>query len=174
MRVLVRAFPNADPCARVGRFPVKRRTRSRVIPGIFILLIVVAAVWGSDRITLQGERTIYTVDCVQGAWEGNSCTGHLVAGPRYAFRALPRRHEVIYWIRDSETPTEKYTDCTVQNRDNWTCNVKVGQAPAATYEMRDGRPARGMHGLTVDFHDVSKWKWWVIKCGVRFFNTAYG
>jgi len=153
---------------------MKRKFRSRLIPAVFILLILVALVWGSDRITLQGERTIYTVECAQGVWDGTTCTGHLVAGPRYAFRALPRRHEVIYWIRDSQTPTEKYTDCTVKNRDNWSCNVEVGKSSSVAYEMVDGRPTRGMLGLTVQFHDVSKWKWWVIKCGARFFNHARG
>ena len=153
---------------------MKRKFRPRLVPAVFILLILVALVWGSDRITLQGERTIYTVECGQGAWDGTTCTGHLVAGPRYAFRALPRRHEVIYWIRDSQSPTEKYTDCTVKNRDNWSCNVEVGKSSSVAYEMVDGRPTRGMLGLTVQYHDVSKWKWWVIKCGARFFNHARG
>jgi hypothetical protein len=153
---------------------MKRRLRSRLIPGLFLLLVLVALVWGSDRITLQGERTIYTVDCAKGSWDGSRCTGYLVPGPRYAFRASPRRHEVIFWIRDSEKPSETLTDCTVKNRDNWSCNAQVGQSPAAAYEMRDGIPTHGLQGLTIQYHEVSKWKWWAIKYGAHMFNMARG
>ena len=151
---------------------MKRRMRKRIFPALSILVVLGVIIWGSDRITLQGERTIYTVDCADGAWEGNRCTGTLTAGPRYAFRASPRRHEVIYWIRDSTAPSGKYSDCTVKNRDNWSCNVQVDQPPAVAYEMRDGRPTRGGVGLSMSFHDVPKWKWWAISSGLGNFTAA--
>ncbi len=151
---------------------MKRRTLARIVPGLFLLLILVLLVWGSDRITLQGERTIYTVDCEAGVWDGNRCTGRLAAGPRYAFRASPRRHEVIYWIRDSTAPSGKFTDCSVTNRDNWSCNVGLGQSSSIAYEMHDGRPTRGTQGLAASFHDVSKWKWWAIRLGPDVFSVA--
>lgn len=151
---------------------MKRRRFAQTVTGLCMLLVVVALVWASDRITLQGERTIYTVDCAQGVWEGNRCTGRLVPGPRYAFRASARRQEVIYWIRGSEAPSGKYTDCSVKNRDNWSCKVKVDQPATVAYEMDDGRPTRGAPGLTVAFHDVPKWKWWAIRGGVGVFTVA--
>ena len=151
---------------------MKRRLRSRLLPGLFILFVVAALIWGSDRVTLQGERTIYTVDCAQGVWDGNRCTGRLMPGPRYAFRASKTRHEVVYWIRESDAPSGKYTDCTVTNRDNWTCNVQVGQPKSVAYEMRDGKPTRGGEGLTLTFHEIPKWKWWAIKFGLHVFSVA--
>jgi hypothetical protein len=151
---------------------MKRRMFNRIFPALFVVVVIATLIWGSDRITLQGERTIYTVDCAQGVWEGNRCTGALTAGPRYAFRASVRRHEVIYWIRDSTAPSGKYSDCTVKNRDNWSCNVEVGQPPAVAYEMHDGRPTRGSIGLSMTFHDVPKWKWWAISYGIGHFTEA--
>jgi hypothetical protein len=136
---------------------------------LYVLLVVVAItllVWGSDRITLQGERTIYTVKCEQGVWDGTRCTGRLVAGERFAFRASPRRNEVIYWIRNSNAPSGKYSDCAVKDRNNWSCNVQVGQLPSIAYELTDGRPTRSDGGLTLPFHDVPKWKWWLIDIGL--------
>ena len=43
---------------------------------------------------MQGERTIYTVECQAGSWNGDRCSGQLVAGPRYRYRALPPHSEV--------------------------------------------------------------------------------
>ena len=121
---------------------------------------------------MQGERTIYSVDCKSGQWQGLHCTGNLLPADRYAFRASKRRNEVIYWIRDSEKPSGKYTDCTVVDRDNWSCNVHLNQAPTIAYEMADGRPKRGAQGLALPFRDVPKWKWWLLRLGVDLFSNA--
>jgi hypothetical protein len=151
---------------------MKRRWFARALTTSVFVLVVAALVWSSDRITLQGERTIFAVECVQGVWQGNRCTGRLVPGPRYAFRASPRRQEVLYWIRGTEAASVKFTGCDVRNRDNWTCAVDPGQPPAVAYAMRDGRPIRKGEGLTVPFHDVPKWKWWAIRGGVNLFADA--
>ena len=140
--------------------------------GLLVLVVFGLLIWLSDRITLQGERTIYLVKCEQGAWKVTRCSGSLVPGERYAFRASPRRHEVIYWIRGSDLPSGKYTDCTVIDRDNWSCNVGTDQQPTIAYEMVNGRPTRGAQGLALPFHDVPKWKWWLMKVGIEFFSEA--
>ena len=46
----------------------------------FVILILVAlgfAAWASDFVTMQGERTVYTVDCSNGSWQGNHCAGSI-------------------------------------------------------------------------------------------------
>ena len=131
-------------------------------------------VWGSDRITLQGERTFYTVSCEPDVWEDTRCTGKLVPGERYAFRASASRHEVIYWIRGSTEPSGKYADCKVVDRDNWTCSIQVGQKASIAFEMKKGRPTRINDGKVIPFHDVQKWKWWLMKFGVGVFTEAAG
>jgi len=131
-------------------------------------------IWGSDRITLQGERTIYTVRCEPDVWDDKRCIGTLVAGDRYAFRSSALRNEVIYWIRGSTAASGKYSDCKVVDRDNWACRVPAGQAPSIAFEMKKGRPTRVNDGQVVPFRDVPKWKWWLLKLGVGRFTEASG
>lgn len=147
---------------------------NRSLLGIVVVLLFALLVWASDRITLQGERTIYTVNCEKGAWEGTHCNGVLVPGDRYAFRASVLRHEVIYWIRGSTGPSGTYSDCSVVDRDNWSCNVRLDQKAALAYEMKNGRPTRGGQGLALPFHDVPKWKWWMMRLGIHAFSEADG
>jgi len=140
--------------------------------GVVILLILAAVVWASDKITLQGERTIYSVKCEGGAWQGNRCTGKLVAGERYGFRVSLVRREVIYWVRGTSDPSGKFGNCDVIDRDNWSCKREPGQAPSITTEMKKGRPTRGADGGMIQFHDVPKWKWWIIDAGIPAFSEA--
>ena len=51
---------------------------------IWLFVIVLAALfsawlWSTEAITLQGERTVYTVDCQRGDWRGLHCTGQLLS-----------------------------------------------------------------------------------------------
>jgi len=140
--------------------------------GIALLVVVIVGLWATDRITLQGERTIFTVKCNGGAWQGRRCTGTMVPGEQYAFRASHTRNEVVYWVRWSNAPSGKFTDCMVKDRDNWTCNVQLDQNPALTFEMAKGKPTRGVQGIAMPFHNVSKWKWWALDMGIHAFSEA--
>jgi hypothetical protein len=128
--------------------------------------------WAGDQVTLQGERTIYTVTCAGGVWDGLRCTGRLVAGDRYRFRSSRARNEVIYWIAGSTAPSGKYTDCQVKDRDNWTCNASPGQPPSIAHELSHGKPTLRGAGLVVTFRAVSKWKWWALAWGIAAFGEA--
>ena len=141
--------------------------------GILILVALVGLpIWASDRITLQGERTIFTANCEGGKWEGNHCTGRLATGERYAFRASPLRNEVIHWIRGSASQSHKYGNCTVKDRDNWTCNVKPDEPRSITCIMAKGMPTGGCVGPDMPFHQIPKWKWWAMSIGMTFFTDA--
>ena len=146
----------------------------KVFLSVFVLLVVVGLVWASDQITLQGERTIYAVTCEHGTWMGNRCTGALAPGERHAFRASRTRQEVIYWIRGSEKPTEKHTDCQVANRDNWTCHAHADQMSLIVSELINGRPTPPVADSTtaVRLHAVTKWKWYALRIGLRVFTDA--
>jgi hypothetical protein len=135
-----------------------------------VLLAVTALVigaWASDKISYEGERTVYSVRCAQGVWEGRRCTGKLVAGDRYRFRASKSRQEVIYWIVGSSTPSGKYTDCKVVDRGNWKCAEAIGQVPTITHEMVSGYPTRVEGAATLPFHAVPKWQWWLLDLGLH-------
>ena len=47
---------------------------------IAVLAVLGFAAWASDFVTMQGERTVYTVDCVHGTWQADHCNGQLTAG----------------------------------------------------------------------------------------------
>jgi hypothetical protein len=145
----------------------------RALSIVLAVALVAALLWGSDRITLQGERTIYTVDCAGGTWTGRVCSGKLSPGKRYAFRASLARQEVVYWIRGSTAPSGKYPDCKVIDRDNWSCKSLGDGSPATiAYEMVRGHPTRAGREQMLPFHSVPKWKWWLMDAGVRMFTRA--
>jgi hypothetical protein len=147
-------------------------TATRIALALAVVALGSALLWTTDRITLQGERTIYAVDCADGAWSGSACTGRLVAGPRYAFRASAARREVLYWVRGSGAPSGKLTDCTVTDRDNWSCAAVDVKPATIAFEMVKGRPTRSGNALTLPFHSVPKWRWWLIKAGFGGFHEA--
>jgi hypothetical protein len=153
--------------------PMTRRRRTKLIV-VSALAVVVAfgSIWASDQITLQGERTIFTVTCQDGAWTGTKCSGRLAAGPRYAFRSSKLRQEVIYWVRGTTEPSNTYANCEVVDRDNWTCRAAADQKPTVAFEMKNGRLTRTKDGSAIPFHDVPKWKWWLIRSGLPVFSQA--
>ena len=138
--------------------------------GLAVILVGVI-IWAGDKITLKGERTIHTVQCVDGNWVGWRCTGVMVAGDRYRFRASRTRQEVIFWVVGSKQPSGKYTDCVVKDRDNWKCNASPGQPPAITHTLINGRPDDG-GTVPPSIHGVEKWKWWLLRGGIHAFANA--
>ena len=140
---------------------------------IAVLPIVIGAlIWASDKITLQGQRTIYSVQCRDGTWEGWRCTGTLVAGDRYRFLASRSRQEVIFWVVGSKEPSAKYKECVVKDRDNWKCDAKPEQPATVVDELVHGRPGSTGGAHTEPLRAVHKWKWWVLYGGVHAFRSA--
>jgi hypothetical protein len=60
----------------------------------------------------------------------------------------------------------------VTNRENWSCNVEIGQPPAIASAFSNGRPVARLAGLTAPFHAVAKWKWWALRLGIPGFGEA--
>jgi hypothetical protein len=142
------------------------------LAALFVVTILVVLIWASDKISYEGERTVYSVRCEHGAWEGWRCNGRLVAGERYRFRASKSRQEVLYWIVGSSAPSGKYTDCKVVDRGNWTCAEAIGEVPTITHEMVKGRPTRVESGTALPFHAVHKWQWWLLDVGIHPTSNA--
>ena len=140
-----------------------------------VAVIVVAlgvALWGSDKITYEGERTVYTVRCEKGNWEGLACKGRMVAGDRYRFRASVSKQEVLYWVVGSSQPSGKFNNCKVKDRGNWECEENVGQPVTITRAMANGRPKRDDGYHNIPFKAVPKWVWWVLDSGVHVYSKA--
>jgi hypothetical protein len=139
---------------------------------VALVVVLSVAVWASDRISYDGERTIYTVHCENGAWDGLRCNGKLTAAERYRFRASKSKQEVLYWIVGSPVPSGKYTNCAVKDRGNWSCKVGIDQPPTIAFAIIDDRPISTDTGPVLPFYAVRKWKWWLLRVGVRISNKA--
>jgi len=145
---------------------------AKLVVAALLVVAFASFLWASDRITVQGERTVYTVECVGGEWQGLHCTGKLAAGDRHTFKASRTRQEVLFWIVGSAVPSGRYSDCLVKDRGNWTCNVRIDEPRTVTYEMQRDVPTVGVAGLALPFHAVPKWKWWAIREGLGSFTDA--
>ncbi len=138
----------------------------RVWTFVFCVLAALGfAAWASDFVTLQGERTVYTVDCTNGVWQGDRCTGQVEAGSRYRYRALKPHGEVIFWTLGTREPSGKFSECTIQDGRNWECKVCPDAARSITLQMSQGVPVAATETVTRPFRAVSKWRWLLLKRG---------
>ena len=139
---------------------------------VAILTVFVALVWASDTVTLQGERTIYTAKCEQGAWTVDHCGGKLVAAERYRFRTLIARNEVLFWVVRSAEPSGKFADCVIQDGRNWRCKPNADAERSITLAMAKGVPVIVPGAVTRPYHAVSKLTWTLLNAGIPITNTA--
>lgn len=137
----------------------------RFAPLLIVAIMLGVFLWGIDFLTLQGEWTIYTVECIQGTWSDNQCTGKLAASDRYRYRALQRRKEVLFWVPGSTEPSGRLSPCEVESRANWTCQAGGDSPRSITLVMAKGRPVADPAANTRPFHAVSKFKWMLLKYG---------
>ncbi len=135
-----------------------------VIVGAVLAALGFAA-WASDFVTMQGERTVYTVDCVNGTWQGDRCAGKLTAGIRYRYRALKPHSEVIFWTVGTKEPSGRFENCTIQDGRNWVCKACPDAARSITLRMAQGAPVTDSPQVTRPFRSVSKWRWLLLERG---------
>lgn len=131
---------------------------------MFGLLLLYA--WATDSITLEGERTIYTVGCKGGGWAGPRCSGDLVAAERFRFRALRAHGEVLFWTVGASGPSGRYTDCKIHDGRNWQCQPSAEARRTITLQMERGVAVPDTAGRTLEFRAVPKWKWGLIRVGL--------
>ena len=132
-------------------------------PFVIVAVMVSAFLWGIDYLTLQGEWTVYTVECKQGTWNGDQCTGTLVSSDRYRFRALKNHGEVFFWIVGSRGSSGRLMPCEVVNRSNWSCQANADSSKSITLVMTKGRPVPDPVSNLRPVHAVSKMKWMSLK-----------
>jgi hypothetical protein len=133
--------------------------RTTVTGLIALLALAGLFAWLNDFITLQGERTIYTVECEGGPWNGDTCAGRLVAGSRYRFRALRIHDEVLFWRVGVREQSGRLAGCNIQDGRNWQCPPGAEAARSITLVMDHGEAVPGPVGTTLAFHPVPKWRW---------------
>ena len=136
------------------------------------LLVLGGFAWVGDKITLQNERTVYTAQCARGAWQGPHCSGDLVAGPRYRFRALRIHGEVLFWTVGDTQPSGKLMPCAIADGRNWTCDSGADPGRTITLQMSRGRPVNHPGVASKPFHAVAKWRWWLLRGGIALGHDA--
>lgn len=136
---------------------------------LFVIALVAAlgfAAWASDFVTMQGERTVYTVECVDGSWQGDRCSGRVKAGTRYRYRALKPHNEVIFWTVGTKEPSGKFEDCKIHDGRNWVCKAFADAARSVTAEMVHGKPVPMANAAQAKpIRAVSKWRWLLLQRG---------
>lgn len=137
-----------------------------------VLAVLGAWIWLSDFITLQGERTIYTVRCDGGGWNGRRCAGRLAPGPRFRFRALRPHGEVLFWTVGGTAPSGRFTACEIRSGRNWRCRPGAAARDTITLEMRHGFAVHDDTGQVQDFHGVSKLHWLLLRSGLPTGRSA--
>ena len=148
-----------------------RRSRLRWI-AITLLAVMAYFIWTTDKITFQGERTVYTVVCNNGEWNANRCSGELTAGPRYRYRALKARGEVLFWVLGTNEPSSKLTGCTIQDGRNWNCPVSPDAKNSITLALASGDPQSNPAWPTRPMHVVSKMTWIFLDNGLAVTKVA--
>jgi hypothetical protein len=146
--------------------------RKTMLALVAVVVFVVFYAWSVDFATLEGERTIYTVTCRDGAWVGNRCSGALVAGDRVRFRALKPHREVLFWVSGSAEPAGKLTDCEISSGRHWTCPSSADAARSITLQMEGGRAVADPQGRTRVLHSVPKLRWLLLRAGIGWGRTA--
>jgi hypothetical protein len=143
------------------------------IVGVIVIALGIA-LWGSDKITYEGERTIYSVRCEQGNWEGLACKGRMVAGERYRFRASVSKQEVLYWIVGSSQALRQVQSLRGQGSRQLGVRGQhgAGQPATITRSMSNGRPKREEGYHSIPFRAVPKWVWWVLDSGLHVYSKA--
>jgi hypothetical protein len=134
-----------------------------VVAGSLFVFVFGAWGWATDFLTRQGERTVYTAQCKQGRWIADRCSGKLVAGERYRFRALKRHGEVLFWTVGASAPSGRYTECRIASGRAWSCPANADAARTITMEMAAGIPVPDRQGRTRVFHLVSKPRWLMLR-----------
>ncbi len=139
---------------------------------IGVLLLGAGLAWITDSVTLQGERTIYTVDCVGGAWKGATCTGKLAPADRYRYRALRIHREVLFWRVGASEASSRLADCDIQDGRNWRCPGGPDAARSITTALERGRAVRDPASTAKPFHAVPKWRWLLLDWGLYGGDSA--
>lgn len=136
------------------------------------LLLLVFYAWAVDFVTLEGERTVYTVACSGGDWVDQRCSGSIVVADRYRFRALKAHREVLFWTVGAAEPAGKLIDCGITNSRNWVCKPGADAARSITLQLARGQPVTDAGPSARKLHVVPKLRWLLLRMGISWSNSA--
>lgn len=127
--------------------------------GLLVLAALALALWASDKASWEGERTLYTVDCRDGVWAAQRCTGRLAAAAAYRFEVHRVEREVWVWSGNDAAPLGKLRNCDISDGFNWSCPPGPDAGKSVTLEMRRGLGVASPELGVKDLHAVAKLHW---------------
>jgi len=142
-----------------------RRRRAALVLAVVLAALVTLA-WATDAVRPQGVRTIYTVKCKPGTWEGSRCYGRLVAGPTYRFEIMETSGDVRFSSSDAPAAKGAFSGCRVADRGNWSCEPTAETVTTIAHEMNRGHPVADPNIPTLPFHEIEKWRWLLLSIGI--------
>ena len=140
----------------------------RVWCGLGVIALGLAfSAWATDFFSMQGERTLYTAQCVKGQWIGDRCTGELAAAERVRFKASKQRGEVVFWNVGEVDISGRLGPCQVHDGRNWVCEPNADARRSITLALSEGHPKANNAGITRPAHCISTWNWLSLKAEGR-------
>ena len=136
------------------------------------LIVLVGFIWAADAITLQGERSVFTVECLGGGWQAKHCDGRLLAGAQYTFRVVDGLREVQFWVVGAPHSTGQLTECAITDGRNWACKSGPDFKRAVTVQMLQGAPVDRLPESGKRLHPISKWRWYLLRIGISLGHDA--
>jgi hypothetical protein len=150
-----------------------QRFKPKLMIGMGVMLILLALyAWIVDFVTLEGEYTIYTADCAEGAWVGHLCSGLLRPGDRFRFRATRAHREVRFWTAGAPEAAGVLSNCEISSGRSWSCPADAHTDQTITLQMVQGRPVADAQHQTRPFHSISKLRWLLLRAGIGRGNEA--
>src|SRR5512138_1166253 len=150
-----------------------RRINVALLSALALALLFLAAVaWLTDFFSLQGERTVYTADCVGGAWVGDRCSGSVHPGDRYRFRAFKDRREVTVKRLSSREDERTMTNCNVVSGRDWSCSGDGQSMKSIVLTMAHGEAVAEPAQSSKSTRCVSKFRWLALSAAARRSDTT--
>lgn len=168
------AVSSHDPFGADGH-AAYQRFKPKLAIGLGAMLVVLALyAWAVDFITLEGEYTVYTADCMGGTWVGKRCSGSMRAGDRFKFHAVKAHRQVQFWKANAAEPAGVLSDCEILSDRNWSCPASdnANAARTITLQMAQGRPTVDPRRRTRPFHSVPKLHWLLMQAGLGWGDEA--
>lgn len=116
--------------------------------------------------TVGDEVTLYPARCSMPSNTVGVCGRGLVPMDRTTFRVSTERQEVIGW-RTAGGPPERFTDCVVRDRRNWSCPRPAGDTGVPiSFGIVDGEFRGDVNSPPAASDSVvylNTFEWWLYK-----------
>lgn len=141
----------------------------KILPILFIFLasliiIVFFKYLGSDR--ANSRVSVYPIYCNSKVFL-NSCDDPGRALGKTTYRVAKRENEITYWL-EGQSP-QRETNCTIENRQNWSCLLSTGSYEFGFKEgkywyKKSNEETESYQGFGTDVYFATRDEWVTQQC----------